>query len=373
MKEKIAVCIPTLNEASTIVDTLTRIDRGLHKYFKEYENFIVNADNNSKDKTKFNFFDTPTDSRKIYIGTGNYGKGNNLLSFFNFCKENNINYAATIDSDVKTVEPEWVKKLIDPLTAGDADYVTPVYERNRFEGSTTNHFAFPMIFAFFGDCVRQPIAGDFAFNKKYINHVLAKKILKSTRDYGIDIFMTIHALGGGFSIKEVNLGKKIHSPSFTKIEFMPQQVIESGLEAISQYEPRNYNHKIVKIKTKRCIHPSRKFSHAEKAKKLLNGCLKNLELNQQRFEKIIPGSQAEINYLLNFGNAGNDSWPFLLCKAIDQTRKKSNYKAISLVLAQISLARTIIIWLKSRKLSANEVENEIARQAISTRRYIRSH
>lgn len=35
--------------------------------------------------------------------------------------------------------------------------------------------------------------------------------------YGIDIFLSTHAVGANFKIKEVYLGRKIHKPSFDKL------------------------------------------------------------------------------------------------------------------------------------------------------------
>ena len=50
-KAEIAVGIPSLNEADSISYVVKQVDAGLQKYFKNKKAVIINADNNSPDKT----------------------------------------------------------------------------------------------------------------------------------------------------------------------------------------------------------------------------------------------------------------------------------------------------------------------------------
>ena len=216
MKKKIAVCIPSYNESHIISATLSKIDKGLKKYIKlNYDVIIVNIDNNSPDNTSDIFMNTNTICPKISIKTNEIEKGTNLLEFFKYCKNNDIDYAITIDADVRTVKPIWIDKFLEPLINNNYDYVTPIYKRSRYEGSTTNHFAFPLIYAISGIPIRQPIAGDFSFNKKFINIINEQEITDSTKRYGIDIFMTLVACYKKLNVYQINLEKKIHNPSYT--------------------------------------------------------------------------------------------------------------------------------------------------------------
>ena len=45
--------------------------------------------------------------------------------------------------------------------------------------------------------------------------------------YGVDMFMTTHALFGGFKVAEIELGKKLHKPSYDKMVGMFTEVAES--------------------------------------------------------------------------------------------------------------------------------------------------
>lgn len=189
MNKKIAVCIPSFNESHIIKLTLKKVDQELKKYMaKGYEVIIVNIDNNSPDKTSNIFIETKTECPKSSIITYEGGKGTNVLRFFKYCQENTIDYAVTIDADVKSMKSNWISKFLKPLLNDNYDYITPIYMRSRYEGSTTNHFAFPLVYAITGKPIRQPIAGDFAFNKKFIDIIVNSPINNAVKHYGIDIF-----------------------------------------------------------------------------------------------------------------------------------------------------------------------------------------
>lgn len=268
---KIGVCLPSYNEASNIQNITTIVDQGLANLLAKENGLgavIVNVDSNSSDGTAELFKETETVHEKLSIVVvGEGGKGRNILEFCHYVLDNDIDYCITIDSDITSAAPEWVTKLATPMIRDGALYVTPLYERSRFEGSSTNHFTFPLIYALTGQVVRQPIAGDFGFSK-----YLAKAMVESgfaaneaIQKYGIDIFMTMTAIRTGGSIVNVNLGKKIHAPSFSKLEYMFPQIAASVLmSSIFKFPEKN----LVSIGSESNILPGLNFSHREVAKEM---------------------------------------------------------------------------------------------------------
>ena len=232
---KVAVCLPSFNESSNIQNITRIVDQGLTVFLSKRTNVeavIVNVDSNSSDDTVLLFKETDTVTAKhSIVVTENGGKGKNILEFCRYVLSHNIDYCLTLDTDIVSAIPEWVTKLLTPLLEQNVLYVTPVYERSRFEGSSTNHFAFPLVYALSGKIVRQPIAGDFAFSRKLANAICNNDLVntESIQKYGIDIFMTLMAVGMEDRVVEVNLGKKLHAPSFNKLEFMFPQIAASAL------------------------------------------------------------------------------------------------------------------------------------------------
>ncbi len=227
------VGIPSYNEADNIANVVKQIDRGLVKNFNKYKAVIINVDNNSPDGTREVFLNVKTKTPKIYISTplGVVGKGNNFCNLFNQILKLDATAVAVIDADIKNITGDWVKWLLKPILSG-YDYSTPLYSRSEYDGSITNNICYPLIYGLLGYDIRQPIGGDFSFSPRLAKYWLKRKWHKTTKQYGIDIFMTMNAILGGFKIAQVGLGAKIHKPSAPKLGQMFSQVVTTLFQNI---------------------------------------------------------------------------------------------------------------------------------------------
>lgn len=361
--KKIAVCVPTYNEADIIEKTVKKIDQGLKYYNPTYETYIVNCDN-SIDETGKIFQNIKTKSKKIYIKSDEIGKGINLIKFFKFCKEKSIDYAVTLDADVISMKDKWIKEFLDKLINENINYVVPSYKRSRFEGSTTNQFAYPLLYALTGKKIRQPIGGDFAFDKNYIDYIVKKPVNDSIKKYGIDIFMTLNAVYGNFNIISIELDKKIHKPSFSKMYNMFEQVLNGAIYTIrnqkkiiiNNKEEENHSQNINLIR-------SREFIHKKKANELL----------QTSYEKI---ERKDVRCLDNFGYNGgkiiNDKeWENIMYNLINKTIKNINIKDIDLEnFADIFVIRAVSYWNRVQRISAIDAEKIINNMSENLREQI---
>lgn len=233
--------IPTYNEADSIANAVRKIDRGLFKYFPEYNALIVNMDSQSSDGTSRVFLSIKTKTAKtsITIKKRPRGKGANIFSLLKLSKRLGAKYIATIDADITTITEKWPILFFDPIIKEKIDFVAPIYTRNRYEGNTTNHFCFPLLYTWFKRRLSQPIGGDFAFNSRFAKYILKQQKPMNAFLYGIDIFLSTHAVGANFKIKEVYLGRKIHKPSFDKIIPMFQQVAATMLFVLPKYKGKH--------------------------------------------------------------------------------------------------------------------------------------
>jgi glycosyltransferase involved in cell wall biosynthesis len=233
------VAIPSYMEADTIPYVTKQVDLGLTKYFGNLRSIIVNVDNNSKDDTKGAFLSTDTQNPKHYITTppGVKGKGNNLLNFLKFAKshDDTLKAALTVDADLRSITPEWVKYLGEPILKG-YDYALPMYSRHQFDGTITNHICYPLFYGLVGEDVRQPIGGELGFSPALMNHWLKQKWDPQAKQYGVDVFMTLHAIFGNFKICETGLGAKIHKASAPKLGPMFTQVITTLFDILLSRE-----------------------------------------------------------------------------------------------------------------------------------------
>ena len=224
----VVVGIPSYNEAPTIGYVANVAGAGLAKYFPDAKCVIVNCDNNSMDGTKDAFLSAtvPEKIEKRYITTpeGVKGKGNNFHNLFQFCRDVQSKVMIAVDADLRSITPEWIKYLGYPIKRGH-DLVTPLYSRHQFDGTITNHLCYPLALSLARVDARQPIGGDFAFSPRLRDHWLDQEWNEMTRQYGIDIFMSLNAFFGDFKICQSGLGNKIHNASSPKLGKMFEEVV----------------------------------------------------------------------------------------------------------------------------------------------------
>ena len=370
---KIAIIIPSYNEADNIAFVTRTIDKGLVLAFKKFpeisEAVIVNVDNCSPDKTSEVFLKTKTNFLKLSIRTkGIRGKGKNLIYFLKrFYKKYDI--FITLDADLKSIKIDWVTKFLEPFFNKNkkCDFVWPLYKRSRFEGSTTNNFAYPIIYTFFNLDIRQPIAGDFAFNKKIANKIIKNYIPKESFYYGIDILFSIRAAQFATYAQQINLGYKIHKPSFPKLENMFPQVVAA---AISTIKNKNNTLNLVKIINKNnvvCISENKKFVNRDKANDLVIKEINFLLVNLKKIPWLKIDAKDKINKIIleKDCNLSANLWSIILSNWLHYVLKEDERYILkrSKELLPFFVLRTVCFWNEASSLSGIEVEKKIKNQA----------
>lgn len=240
-KAELVVCIPSYNEADSIAYPTAQADKGLGKYFKDKKSVIINCDNNSPDNTGKAFLKTATKAPKIYLSTppGVKGKGNNFKNLFRKVVELRAKAVVVVDADLKSITPEWIKHLGEPLFEGFS-YVAPLYVRHKYDGTITNGIAYPMTRALYGRRVRQPIGGDFGFSGKLGRVYLESSVWdEAVANFGIDIWMTTLAINQRVQICQSFMGRpKIHRTKDPGAHLGPmfRQVVGTMFSMMKEFE-----------------------------------------------------------------------------------------------------------------------------------------
>ncbi|GGP64547.1 glycosyltransferase family 2 protein [Saccharothrix coeruleofusca] len=223
------VGIPARDEARTVGAVAEAADAGLRLAFPGGSNAVVLADNGSTDGTVDRFTETPLRARKVVARSGGEGtgKGTNVFAIIDRALELGADRVLLLDADVRSAEPEWVGRLAGAVDDERPTLAVPVYRRNRFEANTTNHLASPLLAAVFGVHLQQPIGGEFAFNRAFLERARTWPRPASAYLYGIDVWLTANALRERMRVVEVPLGRKLHNSPFPKILRLPQQVLDS--------------------------------------------------------------------------------------------------------------------------------------------------
>jgi glucosylglycerate synthase len=166
------------------------------------------------------------------------GKGAALRTIFEIADALKVQALVVVDSDLRSIVPEWIELLAGPILKGGYDYVAPLYARYKYDGTITNTVTYPLTRALYGHRIRQPIGGDFGVSGDLVRHYL--ELDDWTPDisrFGIDIWMTTSALTGGFAVCQTRLGAKIHDPKDPGADLGPmfRQVVGTILRLASRY------------------------------------------------------------------------------------------------------------------------------------------
>src|SRR5438309_2269793 len=210
----LVVGIPSFRNAATIGHVTKTAAEGLRRHFPDKRAVIVNADGGSNDGTS-DQVRSSADGVPTIAGAyqGKSGKGSAFRAIFEAVVLLDAKACAVVDSDLRSITPEWIARLIGPVVRGEADYVTPLYARHKHDGTITNTIAYPLTRALYGARVRQPIGGEFGFGADLAKVYLAEPVWDSdVAKFGIDIFMTTTALVRGVRVAQAFLGAKIHDP-----------------------------------------------------------------------------------------------------------------------------------------------------------------
>ena len=248
----IIVGIPSFNNARTIGHVVRAVQAGLGKYFPLHRAVIVNSDGGSSDGTMDIVQNTAIEdfhaillhhriapiAKLAFPYTGIPGKGSAFRTVFEIAKALDAKACAVVDSDLRSITPEWIELLVKPVLEGGFDYVAPLYHRHKFDGTITNSIVYPLTRALYGRRVRQPIGGDFGFSGEMARFYLTKEVWESdVARFGIDIWMTTTALTNGFKVAQSFLGAKIHDAKDPGADLsdMLYQVVSATFELMENY------------------------------------------------------------------------------------------------------------------------------------------
>ncbi len=250
----VVVGVPSYNNGRTIGHVIRAAQAGLAKYFPGLRSAVLNSDGGSRDGTQdvvraavlgdvqlllvsYPMFPI---HRLTFPYRGVPGKGSAFRCIFRAAELLGARACAVVDSDLRSITPEWIQLLLAPVLEHGFDYVAPYYLRHKYDGTITNSIVYPITRALYGLQVRQPIGGDFGLSGRLVSHYLTKDVWETdVARYGIDIWMTTTAICEEFRVCQSFLGAKIHDAKDPGADLsdMLVQVVGTVFSLMETYEP----------------------------------------------------------------------------------------------------------------------------------------
>lgn len=224
--------IPCFNNGDTVASVVETAVTGLRQYFPEMSSCIVVADGGS----------TVDDSREkalaalqqlqahgvVGIYRGLSGKGSAVRMILEAAGAVGARALALLDADLRSTTPMWIERLLCPIVHEGFEFVAPLYNRFKYDGTITNNVTYNMLRGLFGKRIRQPIGGEFALAGDLAATLRAQPVWESdVARFGIDIWLTIQALTRDARICQSRLGAKVHDARdpASSLEPMFRQVV----------------------------------------------------------------------------------------------------------------------------------------------------
>jgi hypothetical protein len=249
----VLVGIPSYNNVDTIGHVVRAVSAGLAKYFARSRAVLVNSDGGSSDGTPEAVARAVVDLGTLLISEqqspvhkiitpyhGIPGKGSAFRTIFEIARRLKAKACAVVDSDLRSITPEWIELLVRPVLEESYDYVAPYYLRHKYDGTITNSIVYPLTSTLYGQRIRQPIGGDFGFSGRLAGHYLEKHVWESdVARFGIDIWMTTEAIASGARVCQSFLGAKIHNPKdpAADLSAMLVQVMGAVFALMEEHQP----------------------------------------------------------------------------------------------------------------------------------------
>jgi glycosyltransferase involved in cell wall biosynthesis len=239
------VGIPCFNNDSTIEYVVETVSDGIAQYYPDSRAVIIISDGGSTDDTREVAKEMavhPFIEKIVTIYRGIPGKGSALRMIFEAASFLNAQVCLLFDADLRSITPEWVQALTDPVLSHGHDFVAPVYTRYKYDATITNNIAYNMTRSLYGKRVRQPIGGDFGLSEKMVDFYYSRGPeiwMTDIARFGIDIWMTTSAIISDKSLCQAYLGAKIHDvkdplenlgPMFRQVVYPIFELMEDNSE-----------------------------------------------------------------------------------------------------------------------------------------------
>jgi hypothetical protein len=382
-KADLAVGFLAKNDEPTIARIATTLSEGQAMDFPETRTALILSDCNSTDKTVETFFNAPTDLPKIVV-VAPQSERQQTQALFNLlivAERLGAKYVVVQNADTLTVKRTWLKRLINPLAEGVADFTNPLYSRNAIDAPVTNLMVYPLFRALFGRRLRQPILTDWAFGDGVLKALLARNDWPDRPGaMAPELMVKATAVTSGFRVCQSIMTEGRYGLSNQRMDtdhiigmfkelahglFELMAIFRENWRVVSRSKPTS----VVGTDLKPGLFPVRYEVRLEE----LFGEIKDLRKDAEAdWRDLLPNSPGDLgHYLATVSLADLDvdaqKWGSLLfyCGNLYDTLNETDKSRLLTAMTPVFLARILSFQKQTLGLSATQVEAQVEEAAMT--------
>jgi glucosylglycerate synthase len=216
----ILVGLPTYNDAKTVGNVVQNVRAGLLRYFPRARAVVVNADGGSRDGTQELVREASISDmrhvsnlyalRTLHSISTQYSRESSsaLRTILGAADLLRASTLVVISPESTNLEPEWVERLVRPVSKENFDLITPIYRRHKFDALLMRTLVYPMTRAIYGKRLREPYPTDYAFSGKLATRLGEDAGAQEPGSDGAEMRLALSAMSGDFRVGQSFLGTK---------------------------------------------------------------------------------------------------------------------------------------------------------------------
>lgn len=207
----LVVGVLTCNNAATVAEVVRTGWTALEREFPSARTVVIQVDYGSRDGTLEQAAAALANGALVQLpDAGTQGtRARALRSGFALAARLGARGCAIVDGDAIGLVPDWAARLLAPIQSDSADYVASFYTRGRYDGALTTGVVAPLLRALYGKRIRHPVGGEFACSSRLLPRYVAADVRQpELAGLGLDAWVAVQALAGGFRVGQAALGAR---------------------------------------------------------------------------------------------------------------------------------------------------------------------
>jgi hypothetical protein len=251
----VIIGFPTLNNAATIEPVLAAVHQAVAHGLPRQRVLIINSDGGSDDGTQMLVSQAAGSRAATLLAShslrtmhriaapyhGLPGKRAAIRTLFAAADLLQVRAVAVIDPTAPDPSAELFRALLSHVVDSPVDFVAPCPVRDPRERPLVTQVVLPMIAGAFGASFEDPIGDEFAVSGRFVADVLRQPAWDDEPlRAGIDIWLRVHALAGGFRAVQVRTPPRLRSatPAQPPLRTVVQQVLLAVWTCLDLDAPR---------------------------------------------------------------------------------------------------------------------------------------